>query len=276
MYSAARSPVATRGSAPTKRRLVWLVQNSNSTKKNGAFCFVRPHEPEPAAMCLPWRRAQCGRVRRHADAALLVLVMMTQTARVGGGGAPCTAAAHAPAPALIGCGLRSWGGAARADAQREDRLRTGPELVLALRGGSCFSSVGLSGDADDEEDEDGPPFRPEWKRRVLVTGGCGFMGSYLVDRLVSRYEDYLIIVLDVLDECGSLAHLRGTLDQPNCVFVRGDVMLQPRAPRLRLRCAAPARCLRLLAAPAPFPVPPHSRELAGWRRSETSRSCPTF
>ena len=25
------------------------------------------------------------------------------------------------------------------------------------------------------------------------------MGSYLVDRLVSRYEDYLIVVLDVLD-----------------------------------------------------------------------------
>jgi len=226
-----------------------------------------------------WRRAPCRRVRRHADAALLVLVMMIQTARVGGGGAPwrsCTAAVHAPAPALSGCGVRSWGGAAPADAKREDRLRTSPVPVLALRGGSCFSSVGLSGEADDEEDEDGPPFRPEWKRRVLVTGGCGFMGSYLVDRLVSRYEDYLIVVLDVLDECGSLAHLRGTLDQPNCVFVRGDVMLQPRAPRQRLRCAAPARCLRLLAAPAPFAVPPHSRELAGCRRSETSRSCPTF
>ena len=49
------------------------------------------------------------------------------------------------------------------------------------------------------------------------------MGSYLVDRLVSRYEDYLIVVLDVLDECGSLEHLRGALQQPNCVFVRGDV-----------------------------------------------------
>lgn len=49
------------------------------------------------------------------------------------------------------------------------------------------------------------------------------MGSYLVDRLVSCYEDYLIVVLDVLDECGSLQHLREALEQPNCVFVRGDV-----------------------------------------------------
>ena len=212
------------------------------------------------------RWAQRGCVGGKADAALLVLVMMTQAARVGGGGAPCTSAAQTPAPALSGFCLRVGGGVAQ----------EGQAPVIALRGGSCFSSVGLSGDADDEENEDGPPFRPEWKRRVLVTGGCGFMGSYLVDRLVSRYEDYLIVVLDVLDECGSLAHLRGTLDQPNCVFVRGDVMLQPRAPRQRLRCAAPARCLRLLAAPAPFAVPPHSRELAGCRRSETSRSCPTF
>jgi hypothetical protein len=210
------------------------------------------------------RWAQRGCVGGKADAALLVLVMMTQAARVGGG-APCTSAAQTPAPALSGFCLRVGGGVAQ----------EGQAPVIALRGGSCFSSVGLSGDADDEENEDGPPFRPEWKRRVLVTGGCGFMGSYLVDRLVSRYEDYLIVVLDVLDECGSLAHLRGTFDQPNCVFVRGDVMLQPRAPHLR--CASGARPMPAPACRArPIPAPLHSRELAGWCRFGTSRSCPTF
>jgi hypothetical protein len=93
-------------------------------------------------------------------------------------------------------------------------------LLIALRGGSCFSSA--SRDEYDEASDD-PPAPSEYSRRILVTGGCGFMGSYLVDRLVSCYEDYLIVVLDVLDECGSLQHLREALEQPNCVFVRGDV-----------------------------------------------------
>lgn len=93
--------------------------------------------------------------------------------------------------------------------------------LLSLRGGACYSSVSVP-DEDDDQSFD-PPSRSDWTRRILVTGGCGFMGSYLVDRLVSRYEDYLIVVLDVLDECGSLEHLRESLDQPNCVFVHGDV-----------------------------------------------------
>lgn len=100
--------------------------------------------------------------------------------------------------------------------------------LAALRGGACYSSASSATDDDDgeyEEESDDAPLRTDWERRILVTGGCGFMGSYLVDRLVSRYDDYLIVVLDVLDECGSLEHLRGALDRPNCVFVRGDVSL---------------------------------------------------
>lgn len=34
--------------------------------------------------------------------------------------------------------------------------------------------------------------------KILVTGGCGFIGSHLVERLVERGED--VVVLDALEE----------------------------------------------------------------------------
>lgn len=127
-----------------------------------------------------------------------------------------------------------------------------PGRVAALRGGACYSSA--TEEVTEEGDDDGgdtgdddAPLRSDWERRILVTGGCGFMGSHLVDRLVSRYEDYLIVVLDVLDECGSLEHLRGALDQPNCAFVRGDVSFsfpaRPREQRVAADLPAPSPCV---------------------------------
>ena len=95
-------------------------------------------------------------------------------------------------------------------------------VPMALRGGACYMS-NINPDDHDDDHQSFAPSRSNWKRRVLVTGGCGFMGSYLVDRLVSRYPDYLIVVLDVLDECGSLEHLVSSLGHPNCIFVRGDI-----------------------------------------------------
>lgn len=62
-----------------------------------------------------------------------------------------------------------------------------------------------------------------WKRSILITGGCGFMGSHLVDRLVLKYPQYLVVVLDVLDECSSTHHLSKVKDRPNFIFVHGDV-----------------------------------------------------
>ncbi|EKX47385.1 hypothetical protein GUITHDRAFT_157632 [Guillardia theta CCMP2712] len=61
------------------------------------------------------------------------------------------------------------------------------------------------------------------ERSILITGGCGFMGSHLVDRLVLKYPQYLVVVLDVLDECSSTHHLSKVKDRPNFIFVHGDI-----------------------------------------------------
>ncbi|MFB6141790.1 MAG: NAD-dependent epimerase/dehydratase family protein [Halorientalis sp.] len=57
---------------------------------------------------------------------------------------------------------------------------------------------------------------------VLVTGGCGYIGSALVPRLV-RHEDVgRVVVLDSLDT-GSPRALLGTLGGGDVAFRRGDV-----------------------------------------------------
>jgi len=57
-------------------------------------------------------------------------------------------------------------------------------------------------------------------RRVLVTGGAGFIGSHLVDRLLK--QGCKVIVLDNLST-GKLENVKGRLDDPGFKFVKGDV-----------------------------------------------------
>jgi UDP-glucose 4-epimerase len=57
-------------------------------------------------------------------------------------------------------------------------------------------------------------------RKVLVTGGAGFIGSHLVDRLLK--QGCKVIVLDNLST-GKLENLKGRLGDPGFKFVKGDV-----------------------------------------------------
>jgi dTDP-glucose 4,6-dehydratase len=68
--------------------------------------------------------------------------------------------------------------------------------------------------------------------RVLVTGGCGFIGSHFVKRLVAAGDD--VVVLDKLTYSGNLANLEGV----DHVFVRGDIADPAAVARATEGCAA--------------------------------------
>ncbi|RSM80492.1 dTDP-glucose 4,6-dehydratase [Amycolatopsis sp. WAC 01375] len=59
--------------------------------------------------------------------------------------------------------------------------------------------------------------------RVLVTGGAGFIGSHLVDRLIQTDEIDRVTVLDSLTYAGDRRNLAAALDSPKLRFVEGDI-----------------------------------------------------
>lgn len=60
-------------------------------------------------------------------------------------------------------------------------------------------------------------------RKIIITGGAGFIGSHVVRRFVTRYPDYLIINLDALTYAGNLENLTDIEDAANYVFEKADI-----------------------------------------------------
>jgi len=60
------------------------------------------------------------------------------------------------------------------------------------------------------------------KARVLVTGGAGFIGSNFVHRLMARFPEAEVVVLDALTYAGRRENLHGLPDR-RLTFVHGDI-----------------------------------------------------
>lgn len=59
--------------------------------------------------------------------------------------------------------------------------------------------------------------------KILVTGGCGFIGSNFIYYIIDKYPNYNIVNLDLLTYAGNLNNLNNIKKNSNYKFVKGDI-----------------------------------------------------
>ena len=63
----------------------------------------------------------------------------------------------------------------------------------------------------------------KYDKVILITGGCGFIGSHVVRHFVNTYPNYLIINLDALTYAGNAENLKDVEDSENYIFEHADI-----------------------------------------------------
>lgn len=64
-------------------------------------------------------------------------------------------------------------------------------------------------------------------KKVLVTGGAGFIGSNFLKYMIDKNQDWIFVNLDVLTYAGNLKNLKSLEDNNRYIFVKGDITDSP-------------------------------------------------
>lgn len=96
--------------------------------------------------------------------------------------------------------------------------------------------------------------------KIIVTGGCGFIGSNFIHYLLNKYPSVKIINLDLLTYAGNLANLKDIHKNSRYKFIRGDItdgklvnrLISKESPDAVVNFAAESHVDRSLYKPADF------------------------